>query len=146
MGSTEIVGPFQWPQLANQREGEGPERADGCALPMRTEDRPETVPRSSEEGPKLMTEPTGLATYAKPTSTPPKSRVRTVHKKVPPPVSPSVYSMGSEFVHLFSRHPCSRTPRIFGGPNPLQEEDRAGHRKVKGFSKDLMICEVLPQG
>ncbi|MGH0180456.1 UNVERIFIED_CONTAM: hypothetical protein FKN15_004421 [Acipenser sinensis] len=49
----------------------------------------ETLPRSSEEGRKLGTEPSGSAAYAEPMSALPKSSVQMVPKKVYLPVSPA---------------------------------------------------------
>ncbi|MGH0163848.1 UNVERIFIED_CONTAM: hypothetical protein FKN15_045642 [Acipenser sinensis] len=67
--------------------GEGPKRVD--PLPSRAEDGPETVPRTSKEGPRAGTKPSGSAAYAERPSAPPKSRVQTVPARVPPPVSPA---------------------------------------------------------
>ncbi|MGH0144324.1 UNVERIFIED_CONTAM: hypothetical protein FKN15_003360 [Acipenser sinensis] len=81
-------GPERVYPLSLGEGGEGPERVD--PLPSRAEDGPETVPRTSKEGPRAgKTRPSGSAAYAERPSAPPKSRVQTVPARVPPPVSPA---------------------------------------------------------
>ncbi|MGH0115299.1 UNVERIFIED_CONTAM: hypothetical protein FKN15_006727 [Acipenser sinensis] len=80
-------GPERVYPLSLGEGGEGPERVD--PLPSRAEDGPETVPRTSKEGPRAGTKPSGSAAYAERPSAPPKSRVQTVPARVPPPVSPA---------------------------------------------------------
>ncbi|MGH0145257.1 UNVERIFIED_CONTAM: hypothetical protein FKN15_004946 [Acipenser sinensis] len=97
-------GPERVYPLSLGEGGEGPERVD--PLPSRAEDGPETVPRTSKEGPRAGTRPSGSAAYAEPPSAPPKSRVQTVPAaerpsappksrvqtvpaRVPPPISPA---------------------------------------------------------
>ncbi|MGH0130852.1 UNVERIFIED_CONTAM: hypothetical protein FKN15_043631 [Acipenser sinensis] len=80
-------GPERVYPLSLGEGGEGPERVD--PRPSRAEDGPETVPRTSKEGPRAGTKPSGLAAYAKRPSAHPKSRVQTVPARVPPPVSPA---------------------------------------------------------
>ncbi|MGH0131144.1 UNVERIFIED_CONTAM: hypothetical protein FKN15_039905 [Acipenser sinensis] len=80
-------GPERVYPLSLGEGGEGPERVD--PLPSRAEDGPETVPRTSKEGPRAGTKPSGSAAYAEPPSAPPKSRVQTVPARVPPPISPA---------------------------------------------------------
>ncbi|MGH0183009.1 UNVERIFIED_CONTAM: hypothetical protein FKN15_010920 [Acipenser sinensis] len=67
-------GPERVYPLSLGEGGEGPERVD--PLPSRAEDGPETVPRTSKEGPRAGTRPSGSAAYAEPPSAPPKSRGR----------------------------------------------------------------------
>ncbi|MGH0129201.1 UNVERIFIED_CONTAM: hypothetical protein FKN15_037825 [Acipenser sinensis] len=81
-------GPERVYPLSLGEGGEGPERVD--PLPSRAEDGPETVPRTSKEGPRAGTKPSGSAAYAERPSAPPKSRVQTVPARVPPPISPAV--------------------------------------------------------
>ncbi|MGH0124877.1 UNVERIFIED_CONTAM: hypothetical protein FKN15_065447 [Acipenser sinensis] len=81
-------GPERVYPLSLGEGGEGPERVD--PLPSRAEGGPETVPRTSKEGPRAgKTRPSGSAAYAERPSAPPKSRVQTVPARVPPPVSPA---------------------------------------------------------
>ncbi|MGH0165796.1 UNVERIFIED_CONTAM: hypothetical protein FKN15_049623 [Acipenser sinensis] len=80
-------GPERVYPLSLGEGGEGPERVD--PLPSRAEDGPETVPRTSKEGPRAGTRPSGSAAYAERPSAPPKSRVQTVPARVPPPISPA---------------------------------------------------------
>ncbi|MGH0123238.1 UNVERIFIED_CONTAM: hypothetical protein FKN15_011703 [Acipenser sinensis] len=70
-------GPERVYPLSLGEGGEGPERVD--PLPSRAEDGPETVPRTSKEGPRAgKTRPSGSAAYAERPYAPPKSRVQTV--------------------------------------------------------------------
>ncbi|MGH0132709.1 UNVERIFIED_CONTAM: hypothetical protein FKN15_008191 [Acipenser sinensis] len=85
-------GPERVYPLSLGEGGEGPERVD--PLPSRAEGGPETVPRTSKEGPRAGTKPSGSATYAERPSAPPKSRVQTVPARVPPPVSPAASTGG----------------------------------------------------
>ncbi|MGH0131823.1 UNVERIFIED_CONTAM: hypothetical protein FKN15_055950 [Acipenser sinensis] len=81
-------GPERVYPLSLGEGGEGPERVD--PLPSRKEDGPETVPRTSKEGPRAgTTRPSGSAAYVERPSAPPKSRVQTVPATVPPPISPA---------------------------------------------------------
>ncbi|MGH0118481.1 UNVERIFIED_CONTAM: hypothetical protein FKN15_016816 [Acipenser sinensis] len=81
-------GPERVYPLSLGEGGEGPERVD--PLPSRAEGGPETVPRTSKEGPRAgKTRPSGSAAYAERPSAPPKSRVQTVPARVPPPISPA---------------------------------------------------------
>ncbi|MGH0138722.1 UNVERIFIED_CONTAM: hypothetical protein FKN15_067632 [Acipenser sinensis] len=80
-------GPERVYPLSLGEGGEGPERVD--PLPSRAEDGPETVPRTSKEGPRAGTKPSGSAAYAERLSAPPKSRMQTVPARVPPPISPA---------------------------------------------------------
>ncbi|MGH0175305.1 UNVERIFIED_CONTAM: hypothetical protein FKN15_073363 [Acipenser sinensis] len=81
-------GPERVYPLSLGEGGEGPERVD--PLPSRKEDGPETVPRTSKEGPRAgTTRPSGSAAYVERPSAPPKSRVQTVPARVPPPISPA---------------------------------------------------------
>ncbi|MGH0152110.1 UNVERIFIED_CONTAM: hypothetical protein FKN15_030705 [Acipenser sinensis] len=80
-------GPERVYLLSLEEEGEGPERVD--PIPSRAEDGPETVPRTSKEGPTAGIKPSGSAAYTERPSAPPKSRVQTVPTRVPPPVSPA---------------------------------------------------------
>ncbi|MGH0156611.1 UNVERIFIED_CONTAM: hypothetical protein FKN15_031815 [Acipenser sinensis] len=80
-------GPERVYPLSLGEGGEGPERVD--PLPSRAEDGPETVPRTSKEGPRAGTRPSGLAAYAERPSALPKSRVQTVPARIPPPISPA---------------------------------------------------------
>ncbi|MGH0136455.1 UNVERIFIED_CONTAM: hypothetical protein FKN15_010543 [Acipenser sinensis] len=81
-------GPERVYPLSLGEGGEGPERVD--PLPSRAEGGPETVPRTSKEGPRAgKTRPSGSAAYVERPSAPPKSRVQTVPARVPPPVSPA---------------------------------------------------------
>ncbi|MGH0122086.1 UNVERIFIED_CONTAM: hypothetical protein FKN15_010500 [Acipenser sinensis] len=69
-------GPERVYPLSLGEGGEGPERVD--PLPSRAEDGPETVPRTSKEGPRAGTRPSGSAAYAERPSAPPKSRSASV--------------------------------------------------------------------
>ncbi|MGH0170269.1 UNVERIFIED_CONTAM: hypothetical protein FKN15_058568 [Acipenser sinensis] len=81
-------GPERVYPLSLGEGGEGPERVD--PLPSRKEDGPETVPRTSKEGPRAgTTRPSGSAAYVERPSAPPKSRVQTVPARVPLPISPA---------------------------------------------------------
>ncbi|MGH0174324.1 UNVERIFIED_CONTAM: hypothetical protein FKN15_071256 [Acipenser sinensis] len=81
-------GPERVYPLSLGEGGEGLERVD--PLPSRKEDGPETVPRTSKEGPRAgTTRPSGSAVYVERPSAPPKSRGQTVPARVPPPISPA---------------------------------------------------------
>ncbi|MGH0160611.1 UNVERIFIED_CONTAM: hypothetical protein FKN15_039493 [Acipenser sinensis] len=76
-------GPERVYPLSLGEGGEGPERVD--PHPSRAEGGPETVPRTSKEGPRAgKTRPSGSAAYVERPSAPPKSRVQTVPARVPP--------------------------------------------------------------
>ncbi|MGH0124199.1 UNVERIFIED_CONTAM: hypothetical protein FKN15_054122 [Acipenser sinensis] len=112
-------GPERVYPLSLGEGGEGPERVD--PLPSRAEDGPETVPRTSKEGPRAgKTRPSGSAAYAERPSAPPKSRVQTVPARVPPPISPAASPGGGalgESVKIKSRRnalPHQLTYRYWG--------------------------------
>ncbi|MGH0143296.1 UNVERIFIED_CONTAM: hypothetical protein FKN15_078335 [Acipenser sinensis] len=88
-------GPERVYPLSLGEGGEGPERVD--PLPSRAEDGPETVPRTSKEGPRAGTRPSGSAAYAESPSAPPKSRVQTGPARVPPPISPAASPGGGRW-------------------------------------------------
>ncbi|MGH0128371.1 UNVERIFIED_CONTAM: hypothetical protein FKN15_000824 [Acipenser sinensis] len=99
-------GPERVYPLSLGEGGEGPERVD--PLPSRAEGGPETVPRTSKEGPRAgKTRPSGSAAYVERPSAPPKSRVQTVPARVPPPISPAASPGGGalgESVKIKIRH------------------------------------------
>ncbi|MGH0163382.1 UNVERIFIED_CONTAM: hypothetical protein FKN15_044952 [Acipenser sinensis] len=89
-------GPERVYPLSLGEGGEGPERVD--PLPSRAEDGPETVPRTSKEGPRAgKTRPSGSAAYAERPSAPPKSRVQMVPARVPLPISPAASPGGGRW-------------------------------------------------
>ncbi|MGH0141678.1 UNVERIFIED_CONTAM: hypothetical protein FKN15_045040 [Acipenser sinensis] len=136
-------GPKRVYPLSLREVGEGPERVD--PLLSRAEDGPETVPRTSKEGPRAETKPSGSAAYAERPSAPPKSRVQTVPARVPPPVSPAMSPGGGAQggpVKLKIRRNAITNQREWvvlyhreGGDGELREEDTESTGSV-GSEKD----------
>ncbi|MGH0151738.1 UNVERIFIED_CONTAM: hypothetical protein FKN15_020913 [Acipenser sinensis] len=167
-GETEMVpvtdaeageGPERVYPLSLGEGGEGPERVD--PLPSRAEDGPETVPRTSKEGPRAgKTRPSGSAAYAEPPSAPPKSRVQTVPARVPPPVSPAASPGGGalgESVKIKIRRNALTHQRECvvllhregGGGEPEEREEDSestcsvGSESLSAPSPDIPAAELL---
>ncbi|MGH0153145.1 UNVERIFIED_CONTAM: hypothetical protein FKN15_038637 [Acipenser sinensis] len=119
--------------------GEGPERVD--PLPSRAEDGPETVPRTSKEGPRAGTRPSGSAAYAERPSAPPKSRVQTVPARVPPPIRRNALTQQRECVVLLHREG--------GGGEPEEREEDSestcsvGSESLSAPSPDIPAADLL---
>ncbi|MGH0116088.1 UNVERIFIED_CONTAM: hypothetical protein FKN15_023121 [Acipenser sinensis] len=166
-GETEMVpvtdaeageGPERVYPLSLGEGGEGPERVD--PLPSRAEDGPETVPRTSKEGPRAGTRPSGSAAYAERPSAPPKSRVQTVPARVPPPISPAASPGGGtlgESVKIKIRRNALTHQRECvvllhregGGGEPEEREEDSesacsvGSESLSAPSPDIPAAELL---
>ncbi|MGH0123938.1 UNVERIFIED_CONTAM: hypothetical protein FKN15_015532 [Acipenser sinensis] len=152
-------GPERVYPLSLGEGGEGPERVD--PLPSRAEDGPETVPRTSKEGPRAgKTRPSGSAAYAEPPSAPPKSRVQTVPARVPPPISPAASPGGGargETVKIQIRRNALTQQRECvvllhregGGGEPEEREEDSesacsvGSESLSAPSPDIPAAELL---
>ncbi|MGH0149151.1 UNVERIFIED_CONTAM: hypothetical protein FKN15_014476 [Acipenser sinensis] len=151
-------GPERVYPLSLGEGGEGPERVD--PLPSRAEDGPETVPRTSKEGPRAGTRPSGSAAYAERPSAPPKSRVQTVPARVPPPISPAASPGGGtlgESVKIKIRRNALTHQRECvvllhregGGGEPEEREEDSesacsvGSESLSAPSPDIPAAELL---
>ena len=152
-------GPERVYPLSLGEGGEGPERVD--PLPSRAEGGPETVPRTSKEGPRAgKTRPSGSAAYVERPSAPPKSRVQTVPARVPPPISPAASPGGGalgESVRIQIRRNALTHQRECvvllhregGGGEPEEREEDSesacsvGSESLSAPSPDIPAAELL---
>ncbi|MGH0118495.1 UNVERIFIED_CONTAM: hypothetical protein FKN15_016830 [Acipenser sinensis] len=152
-------GPEKVYPLSLGEGGEGPERVD--PLPSRKEDGPETVPRTSKEGPRAgTTRPSGSAAYVERPSAPPKSRVQTVPARVPLPISPAASRGGGalgESVKIKIRRNALTQQRECvellhregGGGEPEEREEDSesacsvGSERLSAPSPDIPAADLL---
>ncbi|MGH0121028.1 UNVERIFIED_CONTAM: hypothetical protein FKN15_068724 [Acipenser sinensis] len=150
-------GPERVYPLSLGEGGEGPERVD--PLPSRAEDGPETMHRTSKEGPRVKTRPSGSVAYAERPSAPPKSRVQTVPARVPPPISPAASPGGAlgESVKIQIRRNALTHQRECivllhregGGGEPEEREEdyestcSVGSESLSAPSPDIPAAELL---